>query len=77
MTTIANEHFISTKTVSCKVMTIKNQKGYRWYQEHWGLLGGVWGVGAIRGVGSIRGVKGVRGVLEAGRECRYSGPEGV
>ena len=68
MTMIENEHFICMKTVSCKVMTIDNQKGYRWYKGHWGFLGGVGGVGAIRGV-----LEGVRGVWRAGRECRYSG----
>ena len=34
--TIENEHFNHVKMVSCKVMTIENQKGYRW---HKGLLG--------------------------------------
>ena len=53
------------KMVSCKVMTIKTQKGYRWYQGHWGLL---WVLGAIRGHQGVSGV-----YWWAGRECRDSG----
>ena len=40
--------------------------------------------GARRGIGGLRGhwgvqggVGAIRGVLRAGRECRYSGPEGI
>ena len=40
------------------------QKGYRWYQGHWG------DPRECRGVGTIRGV-GYQGYW--GRECRYSG----
>ena len=51
MTMIENDHFNCAKTVSCKV-TVKTQKGYRWYQGHWGLLGGVGGcLGEPGGVG--------------------------
>ena len=43
---IENEHFNCVKMVSCKVMTIENQKGYRW---HKGALGRFLGsVGAVR-----------------------------
>ena len=50
---IENEHFNCMKTVSCKVTTIENQKGYRGHQ---GALG------ASRGVGPILGVSGASGV---------------
>ena len=30
-------------------------------------------LGVLGPLGGIRGCRGVRGVLEAGRECRYSG----
>ena len=42
------------------------------------------GIGVPRGVGGVggplegvNGCRGVSGILGAGRECRYSGPEGV
>ena len=56
MTMIENKHFNCAKIVRCKVMTIKTQKGYRWYEGHWGLLDGVG-----RLLEGIRG-KGVSGV---------------
>ena len=60
MTMIENEDFKCAKTVSYKVMIIKNQKGYRWYQGH---LGGFRGVGAIRGYCRVlKGVGGWQGV---------------
>ena len=68
---IENEGFNCAKMVSCKVMTIKTHKGYRWYQGHWELLGVL---GAIRGHQGV-GVSGV--YWGADRECRYSGPQGV
>ena len=40
----------------------RDQKGYRWHKGALGPLGGV---------------RGCRSALEAGRECRYSRPEGV
>ena len=39
------------------------------------LLGGVGASGTIRVALGVSG--GVRDVLRTGRECRYSGPEGV
>ena len=57
--TIENEHFNCMKMVSCKVMTIDNQKGYR-------------GIGAPRGCRGVGAIRGCQGVLGAGRECRYS-----
>ena len=48
MTTIENEHFNCSKMVSYKVMTIENQKGYRWHKE---VLGAPRDVGGIGGVG--------------------------
>ena len=48
MTMIENEQSNCMKMVSCRVMTIDNQKGYRWHKGHWGILGGVGSVGAIR-----------------------------
>ena len=39
MTMIENEHFNCAKMVSCKVMTIENQKG----------------IGGIRGIGGLLG----------------------
>ena len=46
MTTIENEHFDCTKMVSCKVMTIKTQKGIGSIRDIGGLLGGVGDVGS-------------------------------
>ena len=46
MTMIENEHSNCMKTLSCKVMTTDNQKGYRW---HKGALGAPRGVGGARG----------------------------
>ena len=49
------------------------QQGYRSYEGHWGLLGGVvvsGGLGAVREIGTI---KRCWGALGAGREYRYSG----
>ena len=57
---IENEHFNCMKMDSCKVMTIDNQKGYRW---HKGALGASRGVGAIRGIRGCRGCQGcIRGL---------------
>ena len=46
MTTIENEHFNCVKMVSCKVMTIDKQKGYRWHKVAFRAPRGVGGVGA-------------------------------
>ena len=60
MTMIENKHFNCTKIVSCKVMTFKTQKRYRWYLGHLGLLGGV---GDIRGCWRVSGCWGCTGGL--------------
>ena len=69
MTMIENEHFNCMKMVSCKVMTIDNQKGYRWHKGELEAPRGVGVLGAIRG---IRGCRGCQGCIGAGRECRYT-----
>ena len=82
MTMIENEHFNCAKMLSCKVMIIKTQKGYRWYQGHWVLLGVFGPLGGIRGcMGCIGGLAGSvdtqgpegyrwhKGTLGAPRQC--------
>ena len=78
MTMIENECFNCVKMVSHKVMTIDNQKGYRWHKEALGSHRNVGGVGSHYGAsGGVRGIGDIRGILGADRECRYSGPEGA
>ena len=59
---IENEHSNCMKTVSCKVMTIDNQKGYR---QDKGALGSPRGGGAVRGCQGCRGILGVASGLGA------------
>ena len=58
--------------VSCKVRQLKPRRGIGGSRGIGGFLGGV-----RTHDGVLKGIRSVRGVLGAGRECRYSGPEGV
>ena len=74
MPTIENEHLNCMKTVSCKVTTIENQKGYRGHHRALWAARDVGGEGGY--VGSVRGhqgCRGVRGVLRADKNSRFSG----
>ena len=58
MTMIENEHFNCAKTLSCKVMTIKTQKGIGVIRGIGGLPGVLEPLGASGGVGSVSSVLG-------------------
>ena len=76
MTMIENKCFNCSKTVSCKVTTIENQKGYRWHmgasrgcQGELGVSEVYWGLTWSVGTQGQNGYRWHKGALGSPRGC--------